>query len=262
MREVDFDDFRVLPFQQKNSDVFLKDSSEPVLLKNAKAKITKSTSLKMSVPTKITILTLFPQMFSALEHSIIKRALDKSLVKIEYVDFREYTKDKHRRVDDYAFGGGAGLLLMAQPIVDCIEALDPRHEAHRIYLSPAAKTLTHSKVVELSQKKDLILLCGHYEGVDQRVIDLVIDECISIGEYVLTGGEIPAMVLVDAVARHIPGVISEDSLVNESHSTPGKLEHPQYTRPREFRGLEVPEVLLGGNHAEIEKWKEKNSKIQ
>ncbi|MCL2850834.1 MAG: tRNA (guanosine(37)-N1)-methyltransferase TrmD [Firmicutes bacterium] len=208
---------------------------------------------------KIQILTLFPQMFSALEHSIIKRAKDKGLVEIEYIDFRNYSKDKHKKVDDYAFGGGAGLVLMAQPIIDCIETIDPLHLAHRIYLTPSAKNLTHKKAVELSKHKNLILLCGHYEGIDQRIIDLVIDETISIGEYVLTGGEIPAMVIVDAVVRHIKGVISVGSLQNESHTTQGQWEYPQYTRPQTIRNLDVPPVLLSGNHAEIEKWKKENS---
>ncbi|MCL2847108.1 MAG: tRNA (guanosine(37)-N1)-methyltransferase TrmD [Firmicutes bacterium] len=202
---------------------------------------------------KITILSLFPQMFAPLEHSIIRRARDAGHLQIEIVDFRDYTTDKHRRVDDIAFGGGAGMVLSAQPIVDCVMAVDPNHTAHRIFLTPAAKTLTQDRVVELSKKSHLLLLCGHYEGVDQRAIDLCFDEVLSIGEYVLTGGEIPAMVVVDAVARYVDGVISPESLENESH-TNGMLEHPQYTRPREFRGLTVPDVLLSGNHAAIKKW--------
>jgi len=203
---------------------------------------------------KITILTLFPQMFSAFEHSIIKRAKDAGKVEINIVDFREYTKDKHRRVDDIVFGGGNGMLIMAQPVVDCVEAIDPNHKAHRIFMTPAAPVLTQKHVIELSQKKEILILCGHYEGVDQRAIDLCFDEVLSIGEFVLTCGEIPAMVLVDSVVRYVDGVITKGSLENESH-TDGKLEHPQYTRPRDFRGLSVPEVLLSGNHKEIEKWK-------
>jgi len=150
---------------------------------------------------------------------------------------------------------------MAQPIVDCVEAIDPTHAAHRIFLTPAAAVLTQAQVRELAKKDRLLLLCGHYEGVDQRVIDLCFDECISIGEYVLTGGELPAMVLADAVARHVPGIINAESLAHESFSqdfdnnSSLSWEHPQYTRPREFRGVIVPEVLLSGNHAEIEKWK-------
>ena len=197
-------------------------------------------------------------MFSALEHSILKRATDANKIQIEIIDFRKYSTDKHKRVDDYAFGGGAGLVLMAQPIVDCIRSIDPDHRAHRIFLTPAAPSLTQERVIGLSKKPWLILLCGHYEGVDQRVIELCIDEVLSIGEYVLTGGEIPACVLVDAVSRYVDGVIAKESLENESHSN-GILEHPQYTRPREFHGLAVPEVLLSGNHAEIEKWKREHS---
>ena len=221
---------------------------------------------------QIDILTLFPEMFSALEHSIIKRARDANKIRINLVDFRKYSKDKHKKVDDFAFGGGAGLVLMPQPIVDCVEDIDPKHEAHRICLSPAAPVLTQTRVRELSQHKRLLLLCGHYEGIDQRAIDLCFDECISIGEYVLTGGEIPAMVLVDAVARHIPGVINEESVREESFSenSPsgrrgggaadgvGNWEYPQYTRPREYRGMVVPEILLSGNHAQINKWKRGN----
>ena len=207
---------------------------------------------------RITILSLFPEMFSPLETSIIGRARESGKVKIEIINFRDYTIDKHRRVDDIPFGGSTGMVLSAQPIVDCIEAIDPSHEAHRIFLTPAAQILKQSRVMELSKKEWIILLCGHYEGVDQRAIDLCIDEVLSIGGYVLTGGELPAMVLTDAVVRQVEGVISADSLINESH-TNGLLEHPQYTRPREFRGLEVPAVLLSGNHAEIETWKNKKS---
>ncbi|MDR2580822.1 MAG: tRNA (guanosine(37)-N1)-methyltransferase TrmD [Fibromonadaceae bacterium] len=204
---------------------------------------------------KFDILTLFPEMFGALEHSIIKRARDAKKIEINYVNFRDYTKDKHRRVDDSPYGGGAGLVLTAQPIVDCVEAIDPKRMARRIFLTPAAPVLTQARVRELAKHEHLILLCGHYEGVDQRAIDLCIDECISIGEYVLTGGEIPAMALVDAIARHVGGVIKAESVDNESFSVEGRHEHPQYTRPREFRGLGVPEILLNGNHAEIKKWR-------
>jgi len=207
---------------------------------------------------QIDILTLFPKMFAPLEHSIIKRAADAGKVKINLVDFREYSKDKHRKVDDTPFGGGAGLVLMAQPIVDCVEAIDPKHEAHRIFLTPAAPVLTQKRVRELGVKPRLLLLCGHYEGVDQRAIDLCFDECISIGEYVLTGGELPAMVLVDAVARYVPGVINAESLQTESFSTEKMYEHPQYTKPREFRGKAVPEVLLCGDHGKIKKWRSEN----
>lgn len=202
-------------------------------------------------------------MFAPLEQSIIGRARASGKIEINIVNFRDFTNDKHKRVDDTAFGGGAGMVIMAQPVVDCIEFIDPNHDATRIFLTPAAPVLTQAKAIALSQKKHIILLCGHYEGVDQRAIDLCIDEVISIGDYVLTGGELAAMVLTDAVARHVDGVISSESLVNESFSNPDNLqllEHPQYTKPREFRGLAVPDVLLNGNHAEIQKWKVQQSK--
>ena len=204
---------------------------------------------------RIDILTLFPEMFAPLQHSIIKRACAAGHIDVNLHDFRKYAANKHKKVDDYSFSGGAGLVLCAQPIVDCIEHIDPKHEAHRVFLTPAAPVLTQARAKELAGKQWLILLCGHYEGVDQRAIDLCIDECVSIGDYVLTGGELPAMVLTDAVVRHVPGVLNAESLKNESHTTPGVYEHPQYTRPREYRGLTVPDVLLGGNHAEIDKWK-------
>jgi tRNA (guanine37-N1)-methyltransferase len=207
---------------------------------------------------QIDILTLFPNMFSALDDSIIKRAKASGKVQINLVNFREYSTDKHRKVDDYSFSGGAGLVISAQPIVDCVESIDPKHEAHRIFMTPVARVLTQKRVIELGKCERLLILCGHYEGVDQRAIDLCFDEVLSIGDYVLTGGEIPAMVLVDAVVRQIDGVINTASLANESFSDT-LLEYPQYTRPREFRGVGVPEVLFSGNHAEIEKWKYQES---
>jgi len=207
---------------------------------------------------QIDILTLFPQMFAPLEQSIIKRAREAGHLKINLVDFRTYSTDRHHKADDTPFGGGPGLVLMAQPIVDCVEAIDPRHEAHRIFLTPAAPVLTQKRVRELGAKPRLLLLCGHYEGVDQRAIDLCFDECISIGEYVLTGGELPAMVLADAVARYVPGVINKESLQNESFATQKTYEHPQYTKPRVFRGIPVPEVLTSGNHAHIKRWQDEH----
>jgi tRNA (guanine37-N1)-methyltransferase len=209
---------------------------------------------------RIDILTLFPEMFSSLEQSIIKRAREKGKIEINLINFREYSTDKHKRVDDYSYSGGAGLVLTAQPIVDCIEAIDPGRESHRIFLTPAAEVLTQKRVRELAGEKWVIILCGHYEGVDERAIELCFDECVSIGNYVLTGGEIAACVLVDAVARHVEGVISAESLRDESHMEEGVWEAPQYTRPREFRGMEVPSVLVGGDHKKIREWKEKNKK--
>ncbi len=207
---------------------------------------------------KITILTLFPEMFSALSESIIGRAQKEHKFTLDVVDIRKYTEDKHLKCDDYPFGGGAGMVMMAQPIGSAVEAVDPDHAARRIYLSPKGKTLTQEKVISLAEGEDLVLLCGHYEGVDQRAIDLFIDEEISIGDYVLTGGELPAMVLVDCVARYLDGVLSPASLVDESFSE-NLLEYPHYTRPVEYRGMTVPEVLRSGNHAEIDKWRREQS---
>ena len=203
---------------------------------------------------RIDILTLFPEMFSALQESILGRAQKAGKIEINVVNIRDYTEDKHLKCDDYPFGGGAGMVMMPQPIGSAIEALDPEHKARRIYLSPKGKTLVQQKVFELIEEERLLLLCGHYEGVDQRVLDLFIDEEISIGDYVLTGGELPAMVLVDCVSRYVDGVISTSSLVDESFSD-GLLEYPQYTRPYEFHGKKVPDVLISGNHAEIDKWR-------
>ena len=203
---------------------------------------------------RIDILTLFPEMFSALQESILGRAQRDGKIEINVVNIRDYTQDKHLKCDDYPFGGGAGMVMMAPPIGNAIEAIDPQHKAHRIYLSPKGETLRQQKVFELVEREWLILLCGHYEGVDQRVIDLFIDEEISIGDYVLTGGELPAMVLVDCVSRYVDGVISVSSLVDESFSD-GMLEYPQYTRPQEYKGLVVPDVLRSGDHAKIDAWR-------
>ena len=203
---------------------------------------------------KITILTLFPEMFTALSQSTLGRAQKSGKLSVDIVDIRAYTEDKHLKCGDYPFGGGAGMVMMAQPIGSAIEAVDPEHKARRIYLSPKGKTFRQEKVFELVEEEHLVLLCGHYEGVDQRAIDLFIDEEISIGDYVLTGGELPAMVVADCVARYVEGVLSPESLVQESFSE-NLLEYPQYTRPVEYRGLTVPEVLRSGNHAEIDKWR-------
>ena len=210
---------------------------------------------------RIKVLTLFPEMLRPmLGESILGRAIQAGLLDVELIDIRDYTTNKHRNTDDYPFGGGAGMVMMAQPIVDAMAARVPEG-ARRIYLSPRGRTLTQRVVEELAAEDDLALLCGHYEGVDQRALDLCVDEELSIGDYVLTGGELGALVVIDAVARLIPGVLgSEDSSGDESFSAgdgpaAGLLEYPQYTRPADFRGLGVPEPLLGGNHAEIVKWR-------
>ena len=203
---------------------------------------------------KITVLTLFPEMFTALSSSILGRAQREGKLTLEVVNLRDHTQDKHLKCDDYPFGGGAGMVMMAQPVGSAVEAVDPDHRARRIYLSPKGRTLRQEQVFSLAEEEHLVLLCGHYEGVDQRAIDLFIDEELSIGDYVLTGGELPAMVLIDCVTRYVDGVLSPGSLVQESFSE-NLLEYPQYTRPVEYRGLRVPEVLRSGNHAEIDRWR-------
>ena len=209
---------------------------------------------------KITILTLFPEMFSALQASILGRAQKEGKLHIDVVNIRDYTEDKHLKCDDYPFGGGAGMVMMAQPVGSAIEAADPEHKARRIYLSPKGEVFRQQKVYELLEYEHLVLLCGHYEGVDQRAIDLFIDEELSIGDYVLTGGELPAMVVADCVSRYVDGVLSPESLVQESFSE-NLLEYPQYTRPVEYRGLRVPDVLRSGNHAEIDKWRREQAEL-
>ena len=207
---------------------------------------------------RIDILTLFPEMFAPLSASILGRARKENKIEINVVNIRDYTEDKHLKCDDYPFGSGAGMVMTAQPIGSAVEALDPGHKARRIYMSPKGETFRQQKVFELLEYEHIILLCGHYEGVDQRALDLFFDEEISIGDYVLTGGELPAMVVADCLCRYVDGVINTSSLVQESFSE-NMLEYPQYTRPVEYRGLTVPEVLRSGNHAEIDKWRREQS---
>ena len=204
---------------------------------------------------KIDILTLFPEMFDGvLSASILGRAQQSGILSIETHDIRAFADNKHRKTDDYPFGGGAGLVMMAHPIFDCMESVCGGERPHRIMLTPRGKLLTSERAKELSKLDRIVLLCGHYEGVDERV-NMLIDEEISIGDYVLTGGELPAMVLIDCLSRFIPGVLgSEESAEDESHAN-GLLEYPQYTRPASFRGLDVPEILLNGHHANIAKWR-------
>lgn len=203
---------------------------------------------------RIDILTLFPEMFVPLKESIIGRATKNNKVEINVIDIRDYTLDKHKKCDDYPFGGGAGMLMLPQPVASAIEAIDKDHEAFRIYTSPKGKRFEQKHIKKLLKRDRIIILCGHYEGVDQRVLDEYIDDEISIGDYVLTGGELPAMVITDALCRYVEGVLAENSLSDESF-TGNLLEYPQYTRPQEFNGVKVPEVLLSGNHAKIEEWR-------
>ena len=203
------------------------------------------------------VLTLFPNMFDILNESILGRAQEKNLININIVNIRDFSKDKHNKVDDTPYGGGAGMVIRADVVYDCYNSVKT-DDSKVIYLSPQGKTLNQDKVKELSKEKHLILLCGHYEGIDQRVIDEIVDEEISIGDYVLTGGELPAMVLIDSVSRYVEGVLSKDSIQEESF-TDDLLEYPQYTRPEVFLGKKVPEVLLTGHHQNIEKWRKEQS---
>ncbi len=204
---------------------------------------------------KIDVLTLFPEMFRPVtEESILGRAAEKGILDIRLTDIRDFSNDKHNKADDYPFGGGGGMVMMADPIFGAMEHVDAKAKKI-IYMSPRGKILDEEKIRELAEMDSFVILCGHYEGVDQRVLDYWDVEEISIGDYVLTGGELPAMVLIDSVARLIPGVLgNEDSALNESVYS-GLLEHPQYTQPREYRGMDVPEVLTSGNHQKIALWK-------
>ena len=206
---------------------------------------------------KFDVLTLFPEMFEPIKQSIIKRAVEKDLININLVNIRDFSEDKHNKVDDTPYGGGAGM-LMKPDVVDRAYNSVKTENAKVIYLTPQGKTLEQKIVKELSNQKHLILLCGHYEGIDQRVIDKIVDEEISIGDYVLTGGEIPAMVLIDSISRYVDGVLSNESTDEESFSN-GLLEYPQYTRPEIFNEVKVPEVLISGHHENIRKWRREKS---
>ena len=206
---------------------------------------------------RIKVLTIFPEMLRPmLETSILKRAIDAGLIEVELIDIRPFSELKHKNTDDYPFGGGPGMVMLAQPIVDAVESCTGEaFHGKRLYLSPRGRTFSQKMAEELSRDDELLLLCGHYEGVDQRAIDLVIDEEVSIGDYVLTGGELGALVIIDAVARLIPGVLGSDESSEDESFSSGLLEYPQYTRPREYRGLAVPDILLSGDHAKIARWR-------
>ena len=212
---------------------------------------------------KIDIITLFPGMFAGpFNDSIVKIAKEKKLVKIKIHNLRKWAKDKHKTVDDRPYGGGKGMVLMIAPIFEALKAIAPKAKAQKtktILLTPQGKTFTQEKAKELAKLDHLVLIAGHYEGFDERIRENIIDEEISIGDYVLTGGEIPAMTVIDAVVRLIPGVLDKEAKENESFSKKGLLDYSQYTRPSDYKGWEVPEVLLSGNHAEIEKWRKEKS---
>lgn len=211
---------------------------------------------------KITIMTLFPEMCNAvLDESIIGRARKSGIIEIDTVNIRDFTLDKHNRVDDAPYGGGMGMLMQTQPIYDCFASLcsEDGKKPHLIYMSAQGKTLTQKRVKELSQLPNIAILCGHYEGVDERIIEEIVDEEISVGDYVLTGGELPALILSDSIARMIDGVLPNDEAKElESHYS-GLLEYPQYTRPPEWHGRKVPDILLSGHHGNIDKWRREKS---
>lgn len=207
----------------------------------------------------INVLTLFPEMFDALSYSVIGRAAKTRVVNMNFVNIRDYSKDKHFKCDDYPYGGGAGMVMTPQPIFDAVNAVDSNHVCRRIYMSPKGETLSVRKARELSLCDNLLFLCGHYEGVDQRAIDLCVDEELSIGDYVLTGGELAAMVAIDSLLRFVPGVLGSDESACDESFSGDTLEYPQYTRPRVFMGLEVPDILVSGHHENVENWRKRQS---
>lgn len=211
---------------------------------------------------RIDVLTLFPEMFSGVfGASMLGRAQENGLLELHVHNIRDYTDNKHKKTDDYPFGGGAGMVMMAQPIFDCVDAVLEGRSARRILLSPRGKTLDQKLARELAGEERLLLLCGHYEGVDERVMSIM-DEEISIGDYVLTGGELPAMVLIDCLSRFIPGVLGSDESAEDESFADGLLEYPQYTRPADFRGMQVPEILLNGHHAKIQQWRLEQARLK
>ena len=209
---------------------------------------------------KFDVLTLFPEMFEVMNQSILGRAQEKNIIDINVINIRDFSENKHKKVDDTPYGGGAGMVIMPDVVYRAYKSIkNDEKNAKVIYMSPQGQTLNQAKVESLAKEKHLIILCGHYEGIDQRVLDEIVDEEISIGDYVLTGGEIPAMVLVDSVSRYVDGVISKESTGEESFSIDGLLEYPQYTRPEIFEGKKVPEILLSGHHENINQWRRKKA---
>lgn len=208
---------------------------------------------------KINVLTLFPEMFTAVtDSSILGKAGEKGILDINLINIRDFSLDKHKKADDYPFGGGVGMVMLAQPIFDALKSIDAKGKKI-MYMSPRGKILDQAKIEELAGLDEMVILCGHYEGVDQRVIDYWDMEEVSIGDYILTGGELPAMVLIDSVSRFVPEVLGTKESATEESIYSGLLEYDQYTKPREYEGLEVPEVLFGGNHKLIHLWQLRNS---
>lgn len=212
--------------------------------------------------TRFSVMTLFPEMVeNGLNYSVLARAINSGFISIDCKNIRDYTTNKHNKVDDYTYGGGAGMLMQAQPVYDCYKAItaDSESKPRVIYVTPQGKCFDQKMAVELSKSEHLIFLCGHYEGIDERVLETIVTDYVSIGDYVLTGGELPAMVMIDAIARNIPGVLHNiDSADTESFSD-GLLEYPQYSRPEVWNDMEVPKVLLSGDHAKVEKWRHEQS---
>lgn len=208
-------------------------------------------------------MTLFPEIFNSyMSESIMKRAMEKEIIEVHVYNIRDYSTNKHKKVDDYPFGGGAGMLMTPQPIYDTYKHIVDTHNIKSprvVYLTPKGQVYKQEIASDLSSSEDIILLCGHYEGIDQRIIDLIVTDEVSIGDYVLTGGELPALIMIDSIARLIPGVLSQNESFEEESFKDDLLEYPHYTRPREFMGISVPDVLLSGNHQRIEKWRLKES---
>lgn len=210
------------------------------------------------------VMTLFPQMIeSAVNCSILGKAIEKHLISVDAVNIRDYTLDKHKKVDDYTYGGGAGMLMAPQPVYDCHKALIDKISSDKkirtIYVTPQGKVFDQALAQELSNEEDIIFLCGHYEGIDERVLEEVVTDHISIGDYVLTGGELPALVMMDCISRLVPGVLSNEESAQTESFDEGLLEYPQYTRPEVWMGKQVPQVLLSGHHANIDKWRRERS---
>ncbi|MCR5742606.1 MAG: tRNA (guanosine(37)-N1)-methyltransferase TrmD [Lachnospiraceae bacterium] len=211
---------------------------------------------------KFHVMTLFPDMIrEGLDNSITGRAIEKGLIDVETVDIRDYSHSKTRRVDDYPYGGGAGMVMQAGPVVECFEDLKKRipGDCPVIYMTPQGRVFNQKIAEELAQYEDVVFLCGHYEGIDERALELIVTDNISIGDFVLTGGELPAMMMIDCISRLVPGVLNNDSSAEIESFHDNLLEYPQYTRPEEFRGMKVPEVLLSGHHANIERWRREQS---